>query len=419
VAPATNRFGTAIVTITVIDGSGNTAGDSFALTVTPSNDAPTLDAISNITVNQNAGPQTVNLTGISFGPTNESQTLFLTASSSNPAMIANPTVNYTSPNSNGTLTFTPAPNGSGSVTITVTANDAQPQNNITTRTFTVSINGAPTISVVPPQTTIEETASTPIPFTVGDDATPAASLTVVGTSSNQSLVPNANVMISGTGSNRTVKLTPLPNQFGATTITLTATDGAGASSSRRFVFVVDGMNDRPTLDPIGDVMMMAGGGSRVVNITGITSGPNENQFLTIMASSSNPGLVSHPTVNYNSPNITGTLTLSLASATPGSATITVTVQDDGGTANGGLNTVTRMFTVSVVESLPSLDIAHGNGLVKLSWSTHLVGFSLEWRESLATGTWSPVPGTPTVEGNKFIVTLSDTGVAKYFHLRGP
>ena len=65
------------------------------------------------------------------------------------------------------------------------------------------------------------------------------------------------------------------------------------------------------------------------------------------------------------------------------------------------------------------DIAHGNGLVKLSWSTHLVGFSLEWRESLATGIWSPVPGTPTVEGNKFIVTLSDTGAGKYFHLRGP
>jgi hypothetical protein len=316
--------------------------------------------------------------------------------------------------------LTPVPNASGTVTITVTANDAQPQNNITTRTFTVSINGAPTLSAISPQTTLEETASTNILFTVSDDSTPAGSLMVVGTSSKQSLVPNANVIVGGTGSNRTVTLMPLPNQFGAATITLTATDSAGASTSRSFVFVVDGVNDRPTLDPIGNVMMMAGGGPRFVTLTGITSGaPNENQLLTVTASSSNPGLVSHPTVNYSSPNNTASLTLNLASAVLGNANITVTVQDNGGTANGGSNTVTRMFTVTVAESLPSLEIAHGNGQVKLSWSTRLVGFTLEWKENLATGSWSSVPGTPIVEGDRFTVTIPDSGATKYFHLRGP
>jgi hypothetical protein len=130
-------------------------------------------------------------------------------------------------------------------------------------------------------------------------------------------------------------------------------------------------------------------------------------------------LVPHPTINYGSPSIIGTLTLGPAAATQGNATITVTVLDNGGTANGGLNTMTRMFTVSVVESLPSLEIAHSSGQVKLSWSTHLVGFSLEWRDSLANGAWTLVPGTPVVEGAKFTVTVSDTGAAKYFHLRGP
>ncbi|MDW8308642.1 MAG: fibronectin type III domain-containing protein, partial [Verrucomicrobiales bacterium] len=59
---------------------------------------PTLDPIANRTINEDAGPQTVTLTGISSGHSNEVQTLTVTATSSNPALIPNPTVSYTSPN---------------------------------------------------------------------------------------------------------------------------------------------------------------------------------------------------------------------------------------------------------------------------------------------------------------------------------
>ena len=69
------------------------------------NDAPTINTPSNVTINENAGQQTVNLTGITAGG-GETQTLTVTASSNNTALI-NPTITYTSPNSTGTLTFTP------------------------------------------------------------------------------------------------------------------------------------------------------------------------------------------------------------------------------------------------------------------------------------------------------------------------
>src|SRR5207247_7252153 len=76
-------------------------------TPVPVNQQPTLGAINDPpAILENAAAQTVNLNGISAGPS-ETQNLTVTATSSNPALIPNPSVNYTSPNATGSLTYTP------------------------------------------------------------------------------------------------------------------------------------------------------------------------------------------------------------------------------------------------------------------------------------------------------------------------
>src|SRR5207245_1916048 len=101
--PSANQSGSAIITVTVKDSGGTVNGGVdtttrvFTVTVTPVNDAPTLDKPSDLTILDNAGLQTVNLTGISAGPS-ESQTLTVTASSDNTGVIPNPAVTYTSAN---------------------------------------------------------------------------------------------------------------------------------------------------------------------------------------------------------------------------------------------------------------------------------------------------------------------------------
>ena len=91
------------MTFTVNDGgaANNLGTATRTITVTPINDIPTINPIPGpITINENAGIQSVNLTGITAGG-GESQTLTVTASSSNTALIpnvvANLAVNYTSP----------------------------------------------------------------------------------------------------------------------------------------------------------------------------------------------------------------------------------------------------------------------------------------------------------------------------------
>ena len=105
--PASNASGTTTISVTINDGgtSNNIITRSFTVTVNPVNQIPTLNALSNLAINQNAGLQTVNLSGISSGAANESQTLTVTAVSSNPALIPNPMISYVSANSTGFLTL--------------------------------------------------------------------------------------------------------------------------------------------------------------------------------------------------------------------------------------------------------------------------------------------------------------------------
>ena len=94
-----------------------------------------------------------------------------------------------------------------------------------------AVNDPPTISPIAGQATSIGTAVGPINFTIGDPETAAASLTVTGSSSNTALVPNANIVFGGTGANRLVTVTPVANQTGSATITVTVSDSQLSSSA--------------------------------------------------------------------------------------------------------------------------------------------------------------------------------------------
>jgi hypothetical protein len=105
----------------------------------PNNHPPTLNAISNLEVHENAGWQKVKLFGITSGAASEKQKLTVTAVSSNTGLIRNPKVIYSSPQQTGTLVFAPVAKAVGITTITVTVNDGGVVSNIVAQTFTVLV----------------------------------------------------------------------------------------------------------------------------------------------------------------------------------------------------------------------------------------------------------------------------------------
>lgn len=355
---------------TSYDTFGDESDFSAEVTNTPASLPPTLNALGNLAINENAGLQTVNLTGISLGT---GQTLVIKAASSNPALIPNPTVYYTSPAGQGALTFTPAANASGTATITVTANNGLAQTNVTTQTFTVTVAPvyqAPTLAPlnniaingnVSPQTVKPSGSNSVAPPALqtvnltGISLGSGSSLTITASSSNPALIPNPVVNYISPSATGSLTFTPVQNVGGSTTITVTANNGQPQNNltTQTFVVTVTPPALLPTLNPIANVNLEYDAAAQVIALSGIGPGVNgAGHKIQITAVSSNPRVVPNPRVSYVNPQTVGTLTLTPASQISGMAVITVKV-NDGGISN---NIFAQTFTVTVLPNQkPTLD----------------------------------------------------------------
>ncbi|MGZ4116590.1 MAG: lamin tail domain-containing protein, partial [Bacteroidia bacterium] len=107
-----------------------------------------------------------------------------------------------------------------------------------------------------------------IDFTVNDAETPASGLTVTAVSSNTTVVPNANIIVSGTGATRNVKISAAA--VGYSNITVTVSDGSAntsyiisyaasvASTTPASTFWHTGMSDASDAIAIDDNYYMSG-----------------------------------------------------------------------------------------------------------------------------------------------------------------
>ncbi len=128
----------------------------------------------------------------------------------------------------------------------ITVRASSTDGSFTTLTFSIAINDineAPSVSAISDQVIDEDTSTGALAFTIGDPETPAGSLTVTAASSDPALIPNANLVLGGSGTNRTLTVTPAPDQYGGpVTITVTVSDGVN-SITETFTVTVNPVND--------------------------------------------------------------------------------------------------------------------------------------------------------------------------------
>ncbi len=432
--PATNATGSAIITVTVNNGKSqnNLAIQTFTVNVTATSyNAPTLAAIGNVSVTGLTSPQIVSLSGITTG---NGSSVKLTATSSNPALIPNPAVNYTSPSSIGSLTFTVATNISGTATITVTANNSQSQNNLATQTFTV------TVAKVYQSPSLSAIGNVAISGTAGQQTVSFSSikpgsgqkLTVTAISSNPGLIPNPTVTYTSPNTTGSLKFAPATNATGSAIITVTVNNGQPQQNLASQMFIVNvtsvyipPVNHPPTLDPIAATTLKFNPPLQTVILSGISSGsPSEFQPLTVKAVSSNTKVIPNPSVTYSSPLSTGTLTFKSVANVSGSVVITVTV-NDGSKSN---NVVKRTFKVTVKSKAASIDppelVAQPKNQVVLTGKTATFKVSAsgpgtlkyQWKKN-GVNIVGAVSATLTVKScsaksaGRFTVSVSNTGGA--------
>jgi large repetitive protein len=370
---AANANGTASLTVVLHDNGGTAFGGSdtsppqtFTVTVTAVNDAPSFTAGPNQTVFENAGAQTVNpwATAISAGPADESaQTVsFAVIGNTNAGLFS--AVPAISPS--GVLTYTPATGVSGTATITLQAVDSGGIANggvdtSATQNFTITVTGinhAPSFTVGANQTSLEDAgAQTVTPFATaisdGDGNTQTLTFNVTN-NTNPGLFATAPA-VSPTG---TLTYTAAANANGTATITLTLQDNGGTanggvdtSAPQTFTISVTAVNDVPSFagGTSASVLESAGPQTFTNFHTAISAGPADESGQTLSFTTTvgaTTGSLTFSTAPAVAPN--GTLTFTATNGTFGTATVSSTLADNGGTANGGVDTsAPQTFTITV------------------------------------------------------------------------
>lgn len=196
--------------------------------------------------------------------------------------------------------------------------------------------------------------------------------TSAGTLSSTSDDPSATFtysLVTGTGDTDNALFTIAGNNVNTTasldfenkssySIRVKSTTQFGLSLEKVFTITLSDVNEVPTLAAINNVEHCFTNATQVVALSGISAGPETAQTTSVSVTSNNASLLE--TLTAVKTGTTGSVNYTVKNGASGVATITVTVKDNGGTANGGVDTYSRTFTVTV-NPLPVVAITSDKG----------------------------------------------------------
>jgi hypothetical protein len=295
---------------------------------------------------------------VGFDPGDLTTVSSVTATSSKPTVVPNDTAHLKTAVSGttGVITINPAADVSGTSNITVTIN--RTGGGADTRTFlltVIPVNDAPSFVKGADQIVNEDAGPQTITNWASVSAGPPDE---AGQTLTFSMVSNTNVALFSAGPNvssiGTLTFTTTPNANGSATVTFSLKDDGGtenggvdAAAPQSFTITVNAVNDAPTFVKGSDKVVNEDAGTQFFSSWAAVSVGASNEFQTLtsqLTNNTNPGLFSvAPAVSSS-----GALTFKPAANANGTATITMVMQDNGGTADGGGDTsAPQTFTITV------------------------------------------------------------------------
>ena len=335
ITPLPDVTGSTEVAVLAYDAADATisASATFAVTISAVNDAPTFDTIAAQSVGEDAGPTTVDITGVSPGGGDDetTQAVTFTASSGDGTIVADPVVTGTG--DTRTLTLQPEPDANGEATVTVTATDDGEPSQSTSVDFTVTVVAvpdAPTLAEVLPQTLAVQT-NIVISLSVTD---PDSDTFEIGVDAGPSL---GSVVLNDPALTVTYTAGTIP---GSDSFEVSVTDAEGGVSNAVTVDVT--VTTPPNLSPVvaGDIAVdVPKGVSSVINLGQYAVDPESSPLTFSIAQ----------TVSN------GQLTLTGANATYTPATGFVGPDGFIFSVSDGANTAAGIVQLNVVNALPTVE----------------------------------------------------------------
>ena len=142
-------------------------------------------------------------------------------------------------------------------------------------------NVAPTISAVPDQSTVANATSAAIGFTVTDEQ--VSSLSITASSDRQQVVPDSALELGGSGTDRTLTVTPVFDTLGDAFISIVVTDTQGLSASTSFLLTVDPLQESMQMFTRNTFAESADGDPEFINAIEFTQDADDDDFADLLA----------------------------------------------------------------------------------------------------------------------------------------
>ncbi len=294
---------------------------------------------------------------------------------------------------------------------------------LNTATFDNVAISTPPVAATDSYSVNEDTTLTVDAFTgvLANDSDPEGSvLTAVGVSGTTGLAFNPNGSFT---------YVPPPNFAGAVSFTYVASDGILNSAVVTVTIAVNPANETPSFTKGPDQKVVSNLGAQTVAgwATAISQGTGEtDQLVDFIVTNSNSALFAvQPAVSAG-----GTLTFASAADATGIATVSVSIRDNGGTANGAAATsVAQTFSITVddppvvtpsVTGLaytensstpldPAITVTDSDNANLVSATVAITANYVNGQDTLAfsnqngiTGTWTPATGVLALAGSSTV-----------------
>jgi VCBS repeat-containing protein len=171
-------------------------------------------------------------------------------------------------NANGSFTYAPAANYNGPDSFTYQAKDTSGalSNTVTVSLTVTAVNDPPTVTVVAGGSCDNNDRAGTINLTVTDPD--GGTLTLSGTSSNTTLVPNNQIGFAGSGANRTMTVSSVSGRTGTAVVTVTVSDGSATSTVPVTVRATGNGNDTVSATAGADIVFAQNGDDTVNGLGG-------------------------------------------------------------------------------------------------------------------------------------------------------
>ncbi len=196
-------------------------------------------------------------------------------------------------------------------------------------------------------------------------------------------------------------------------IRIRSTDQNGLTFEKVFVINLIDVNEAPTIAAIANRTVCFNTDDQVINLTGITAGPETNQTLTLTVSSNIPAFFTNLSVTKGAGTL-GTLNYKLAPGAAGIVQISVTVNDNGGLGFGGVETTIHRFILTI-STPPLVNISSDKGITLFNGETAVLtatgGTTYLWANAngIVSGQNTAILTVKPTETTTYSVTATNAG----------